>query len=291
MINFIKYSKLYLLISAIVLGIGLYSLVTFGYIYSVDFTGGTVIEYQVSKALSVSEVNKIRSTIKTKNAQVEVKNKTITIKQPEISNKEELTLRSNIAKVIKTSEPKVLRFDTVGPSVSKDIIRTTAIASLIASVGILLYMTFTFKKITHGLAAVLAMFHDFLVLIGVYSLVSRYMGAEFDTLFVTALLTTMSFSVHDTIVVFDKIREYGRVSVKPIETIANMSLTETMVRSINNSLTIIIMLIPLVLIGGETIRFFALALLIGTISGTYSSPFVATPLLVLFENIRKRKHK
>ena len=132
------------------------------------------------------------------------------------------------------------------------------------------------------MAAIAAMLHDFLVLIGMYAL-SRPFGAEVDALFITSLLTTMSFSVHDTIVVFDKIREYKGTSGLSLEILANKALTETMIRSINNSITIMLMLVPLVFMGGDSIRFFAAALLIGTITGTYSSPFVATPLLVFFE--------
>jgi preprotein translocase subunit SecF len=166
----------------------------------------------------------------------------------------------------------------------------TAIASALAILGILLYMTFAFKGVNFALAAVLAMVHDFLVVVGSYSIVSHFFGAEVDTLFVTAVLTAMSFSVHDTIIVFDKIREYIRMHGKGnIEMYANKALAETMVRSVNNSMTIVFMLLALVLLGGTTLKFFALTLLLGTISGTYSSPFIATPLVVWLEK-RNRKN-
>ena len=133
------------------------------------------------------------------------------------------------------------------------------------------------------------MIHDFLVVVGSYSIISHFWGAEVDTMFVTALLTTMSFSVHDTIVIFDKIREYLKEEGKGnIEYYANRALTETMVRSLNNSMTIVFMLLALSLLGGLTIRFFVITLLIGTITGTYSSPFIATPILVWMEKRRKK---
>lgn len=289
MINFLKFTKLYLLISSLVIGLGLYSVITFGYRYSIDFTGGTVLEYQAPKKIEAANKRAIEKTVGDKNAQITIRDRVVFLKLPTVDEKKEIQLRQRIANTLHVQSLTTLRFETVGPSVSREIIRTTIIASLVASLGILIYMTFAFKKITHGLAAVLAMLHDILVLLGTYSLLCRFFGAEFDTLFVTALLTTLSFSVHDTIVVFDKIREYNRVSVQPLPILANKALTETMVRSINNSLTIMLMLIPLALIGGESIRFFAAALLIGTITGTYSSPFVATPLLVLFEKMRKRR--
>jgi preprotein translocase SecF subunit len=122
-----------------------------------------------------------------------------------------------------------------------------------------------------------------------YAVLARF-GAEIDTLFITAVLTTMSFSVHDTIVMFDKIREYKKTSGLDIEILANKALTETIVRSVNNSLTIILMLVPLTFFGGDAVKFFAAALLIGTVTGTYSSPCIATPLLVLLERRRSTSH-
>lgn len=138
-----------------------------------------------------------------------------------------------------------------------------------------------------AVAAIVALAHDLLVMVGGYSIISHFYGAELNTLFVTALLTTMSFSVHDTIIIFDKIREYRRSRVEDVQISANRALTETLIRSVNNSMTIMFMLLALILFGGSTIRFFIIALLIGTITGTYSSPFIATPMLVLLEK-RKR---
>jgi preprotein translocase subunit SecF len=137
------------------------------------------------------------------------------------------------------------------------------------------------------------MFHDSLVLIGLFSLFGHFWQAEIDFLFVTALLTILSFSVHDTIVVYDRIRESQRKFGGNLYDLANKAITETMVRSLNNSFTIIFMLVALVLLGGSTLKWFAVALLIGTVSGTYSSPFVAVPLLVtwdeIIQKVRSRK--
>jgi len=150
-------------------------------------------------------------------------------------------------------------------------------------------MSFAFKGFNFAFSAVLAMLHDLLVVVGTYSLLGHFFGAEVDTMFVTAVLTTMSFSVHDTIVIFDKIREYHKEQGSmDSETAANQALTETMVRSLNNSMTIVFMLLSLTMMGGSTIRFFIMTLLIGTITGTYSSPFVATPILVWLEKHRNK---
>ena len=127
-------------------------------------------------------------------------------------------------------------------------------------------------------------------MLGSFSLLGHFMGIEVDTLFVTALLTTLSFSVHDTVVVYDRIRESQKLFPKaPFESLANKAITETLSRSLNNSLTIIFMLIALLLLGGVTVKWFVAALLIGTVSGTYSSTFTAAPLLVLWENLAQRK--
>ncbi|MCX6730824.1 MAG: protein translocase subunit SecF [Candidatus Roizmanbacteria bacterium] len=184
---------------------------------------------------------------------------------------------------------QTLRYETVGPTLGKETGQKTIVAALLGICGILIYMSFAFKGFNFALAAVLAMGHDFFVLLGTYSILSYFFGAEFDLMFVTALLTTMSFSVHDTIVIFDKIREYLKTSKSStsIEELSDKAVSETMVRSINNSLTIFFMLSALLLMGGGTIRFFIAALWIGTVTGAYSSPFVATPLLILLEKRKK----
>ncbi|NIT03420.1 protein translocase subunit SecF, partial [Candidatus Saccharibacteria bacterium] len=141
-----------------------------------------------------------------------------------------------------------------------------------------------------GACAILAMFHDSFILLGSFSLLGHFFGVEVDTLFVTAVLTILSFSVHDTVVVYDRIREsQRRLPDTPLVDLVNKAVTETLSRSINNSLTIIFMLIALLLLGGVTIRWFVAALLIGTIAGTYSSTFTAAPLLVIWEQLVQRK--
>lgn len=284
MIQFLKYTKLYVLISSFVIGVGVYTLLTRGVTYSIDFTGGSVIEYRLEKPVSLDDARGIFKSEKIKTLELSVAQNVLSSRTNPLTEVQESALRAALTN--KSGKISVLKFDTVGPSLGAETIRKTIVASIVAILGILLYVSYTFKKFSYGMAAVLAMGHDFMVLIGTYALLG-HLGAQVDALFVTALLTTMSFSVHDTIVVFDKIREYRRTSGLSIDVLANKALTETMVRSLNNSFTIVLMLIPLTFMGGDAIQFFAGALLIGTITGTYSSPFVATPLLVWFEG-RKR---
>src|SRR3989344_4992089 len=288
MINFLKYRWLYLLVSTVVIGAGISSMVVWGFRYSIDFAGGTNLEYEINKNIDQKQAGNILKENKVEVLTVQVNKNKLIIRSKTFDEKKELEIRKDLDSKLK-AKTTLLRFETVGPVIGKETIRKTLIASLIAMVGILLYMSFAFKSFYFAASAILALIHDILVVVGTYSLLSHFFGAEVDLLFVTALLTTMSFSVHDTIVIFDKIREYGTSDRTEIEHYANRALTETLVRSLNNSMTIIFMLLSLVLLGGSTIRFFILTLLVGTITGTYSSPFVATPILVWLEKKRKRK--
>ncbi len=288
MINFLKYRWFYFLISSIIIGIGLFSIFRWGFSYSIDFVGGTNLQYQTNKNINQEKIKTILKKNKIDIIDLSVKDKIISLKTKALDEKTIESLKTNLEKDL-SLKLITLKSETVGPSLSKETWQKTIIASILAVMGILLYMSFAFKGLNYALAAILAMIHDFLVLIGSYSLLSHFFGAEIDLMFVTALLTAMSFSVHDTIVIFDKIREHLKNEEKTdIEYFANKALTETMVRSLNNSMTIVFMLLALALMGGSTIRFFVITLLIGTITGTYSSPFVATPILVWLE---KRKNK
>ncbi|HLL61038.1 MAG TPA: protein translocase subunit SecF [Candidatus Nitrosocosmicus sp.] len=283
MINFLKYRWLYFLISGITILSGLFSIISYGYKVSIDFAGGTVVEYKINKDISEKKVQDAFDKQKVKVHLIEKNQQNYLIRSESLDQQKELVMRQALSKE-NNATIETLRFETVGPAIGRETMNKTILAALVAIMGILTYMTFAFKNIKYGIAAILAMLHDFLVVIGAYSLMSKFFGAELDSLFVTALLTTMSFSVHDTIVVFDKIREYRKGDKHTaIDVIANKSLTETMVRSLNNSLTIVLMLVALLLLGGDTIKFFTATLLVGTITGTYSSPFIATPILAWLE--------
>ena len=176
----------------------------------------------------------------------------------------------------------------VGPSVASDTTRNAILAVLAASVFILLYVWFSFRKVArpwrYGACAIIALLHDVLVVLGVFSILGKLFQVQIDSLFITALLTVVGFSVHDTIVVFDRIREnMQRRTVESFEQVVNASLIQTMARSLNTSLTVLFTLLALTLFGGDSIRTFTLALLIGIFSGTYSSIFNASMLLVMWE--------
>ncbi len=282
MINFLKFTKLYFALSIIIICVGLFTLFSKGLNLSIDFTGGSMLEYSFDKDIKSDEIQKIFNDKKIEVSSIATQGpRRVVIRAEAMSETQEVDVRNELG-------AKQLRFDSVGPVLGLETIRKTFYASVVAVFGILLYISFTFRKLSYGVAAVTALLHDLLILFGMYAVLARF-GAEIDTLFITAVLTTMSFSVHDTIVMFDKIREYKKTSGLGIDVLANKALTETIVRSVNNSLTIILMLVPLMFFGGDAVRFFAAALLIGTITGTYSSPCIATPLLVLLERRRNSR--
>jgi len=286
MVNFLKYTWLYILISTIVIGSGLFSIIKWGYIYSIDFVGGTNFELKFNKNIKELNIRKFFSDNKIEVVNLNLNNNNLIVRIKTTDEKKENLVKKNLEKQF--GRYTVLRWETVGPTLGAETVFKTMIASILGIIGILVYMSFAFKGFNSALAAVLAAIHDIFVLFGSYSLMSHFFGAQLDTMFVTAVLTTMSFSVHDTIVVFDKIREYKNQEGGSSEYFANKALTETMVRSLNNSMTIIFMLLALVLMGGSTIRFFAATLLIGTVTGTYSSPFIATPIFVWLEKMKKK---
>ncbi|HZT08221.1 MAG TPA: protein translocase subunit SecF [Chloroflexota bacterium] len=182
----------------------------------------------------------------------------------------------------------VLSFDQVSPIVASEIIRNSILAVGAACIGILLYLSWAFRHVKeswrYGVCAVVALVHDTLVVVGIFSILGRLFEIELDSLFITAVLTVIGFSVHDTIVVFDRLRENSvRHQGEPFEDVVNHSLMQTMGRSVTTSLTVLLTLFTLWLFGGVTIRNFVLALLIGITTGTYSSIFNASMLLVVWE--------
>lgn len=290
-IHFSRYRRIYAAISLTVIGLGLLAILAWRYPFSIDFTGGSVVIYTTrGGAINESVVQKAIAKEKLSLVSQTITGNTVNMQLKPIDEKQEEALR----KEIETSGKVVIvveKFETVGPTIGAEAIKKTLVASALAMLGIMAYMTYSFKKVNYAIAAIVALIHDILVVLGVYAIIAHFTGAQFDTLLVTALLTTMSFSVHDTIVIFDKIREYNRTGKggTTIEERADRALSETMVRSINNSVTIMIMLLALVLLGGFTIKYFAVALLIGTVTGVYSSPFVATPVLVWLEKRKMKK--
>ena len=291
--NWIKFNRLYFIISALVLIPGIYSLIRFGLRPGIDFTGGTLLELQFEQVIDESqhpEIKKIVSEQDFEISSVQTSGKdTILLRMKPITKDDVLTIKTALSEKF-SQMPEEVRFETVGPTLGQELLVKTLIAVVLAAGFILAYVAWRFKDLKFGVCAILAMFHDSLILLGSFSLLGYFFGVEVDTLFVTAVLTILSFSVHDTVVVYDGIRESQKINSKAaFPQLANRAINETIVRSLNNSLTIIFMLVALFLLGGETIRWFIAALLIGTVAGTYSSTFTAVPLLVVWEELKLKK--
>jgi len=269
--------------------VSIFSLIKWGLELGVDFKGGTVIEYKFEDNISTEDLSTDlnKGGLDIRAIQKSGENLYI-LKLGEINQEQKIKVEKIVSDFSSGSYIET-RFETVGPSIGPELIKKTIYAILVAAGVILVWVAIQFKNIKYGASAILAMFHDSLILIGSFSLLGRILNVEVDFLFVTALLTTLSFSVHDTIVVFDRIREIKKKSDDKLTDIANKALSETMIRSLNNSFTIIFMLVALMLLGGSTVKWFAAALLVGTVMGTYSSPFVAVPLLIVFFDIGKKR--
>ncbi len=179
---------------------------------------------------------------------------------------------------------------TVGPVISQELTQQAVLLVILGSIGILAWMTFRFRDVKFGATALAALLHDVIVVVGTFAILGTFFRVQIDALFITAMLTVIGFSVHDTIVVYDRIRENkARHAGEPFEQIVNHSILQTFARSINTSLTVILTLSALLLFGGSATQYFVLALLIGIVSGTYSSIFNASPLLVVWQNRDDRK--
>ncbi len=298
--NLIKYKKFFLILSAVILIPGIIALIMWGMRLSIDFTGGSLITYQFDQQV---DAEKLKSTIQGSGVNVEVisnnSENVYTIRTKPIAPTEIDKIKEAVTKEFPNGNLR--SFETVGPIIGAETTKNAIKSILWASVGILFYIAYAFRNVPKpfssfrfGVSAILAMLHDAIVVIGIFSILGHFFGTEIDVLFITAMLTVIGFSVHDTIVVFDRIRENLNKLPKHVsfESVVNFSLVETLNRSIATSLTVLITLLALYLLGGDSIKNFVLAMLIGIFSGTYSSLFTASPLLVLWEEfIAKRKSK
>lgn len=290
----------YFAFSGIVVGIGLIFIIQFGLLFSIDFTGGSNLEIGVN---NVSGINKQviqrvveSSKVRLENIKIQGSNSVVVRTEP-IDQKTKTQILTGIQKEYKDAKEK--SFETVGPSIGRETESNALKAVLIASIAITLYIAFAFREVSKpvaswkfGVCAIAALLHDVLVVVGIFAILGHFFGAEVDSLFITALLTIMGFSVHDTIVVFDRIRENLKKNIGlSFGTIVNNSILETLNRSLNTSLTVVLVLLIMLIFGGESIRWFIVALLLGIISGTYSSIFNASQLLVVWHDWDKKRIK
>lgn len=292
----LNYYKYLFAFSGIILVFGIGSLAIFGLRQGIDFKGGTVTELEFNQSFDQGKVKAVLDSNNIQGYQLQATGSNGLIIKTENIEKEQ---HDKLALEIKTQvgEYQEKRFDSIGPTVGDELKKKALYQLLIVSIGIVAYIAYAFRKVSRpitpwqfGIAAIIALVHDLLIVLGIFSLLGHFYGIEIDSLFVTAMLTVLGFSVHDTIIVFDRIRENLKVYAgQSTEFIVNHSISQTLVRSLNTSLTVLFVLLAMLLFGGETIKYFVLALLVGIAAGTYSSIFVASPILVLWQNIKNRK--
>ncbi len=301
MLNFVRLRYLWFAISLVIIIPGLIFLLMpgGGLRVGIDFAGGNLWEFMIQDqgaTVTSADVRRIftEQGVEASPPQVSQPNEQgqifVTVRTPEVQTDD--PRRQAVAEAMAAAYPgaELTRFESVGETVSRESTRQAILAVGAAMLAILAYLTFSFRKAPHpvryGVCAILAMLHDVLLVLGIAAILGYFVGLEVDALFLTALLTVIAFSVHDTIVVFDRIRENleHRRSSETFEEVVNLSIVQTLTRSINTQLTTLLTLLALLLFGGATIRHFVLILIIGLLSGTYSSIFNAAQLLVVWEN-------
>lgn len=268
----------------------------------IDFTGGTIIQYTVDKKLNNEDIAKIRENLEESGIENPViQNLSSTSASEKGSQTEFISVKTAfdgdkesskttlVTEKIKSLYPnaELVTVSSVGPTLGSELMKNTAIAVLLAIIGICAYLTLRFH-IEYALIAIFTLVHDVLFVIGVFALLGIFYGVHIDALFITAVLTVLGFSVHDTIVVFDRVRENLKFSSKSMtyNEIVDASVNQTLARSINTSLTTLITLLALYFFGGVTTKDFVLAMILGIAVGTYSSIFVASVLLVFYNNYK-----
>ncbi len=276
--HFIKLRKIWYLISLVIIIPGLISLFTNGLNLGIDFTGGNILEVRFERPVAVEKVRQVIAGIGIEtNRGIQKSSQeggkvTYLIRTKTLNQEESTKLQKALGKL---SQMTVLRNEYVGPIIGRELTRNALLALIGAAILMVIYITIRFE-FKQGIAAVIAILHDMLVVTGIFSLFQ----IEIDSTFVAAILTIVGYSINDTIVIFDRIRENIKTRRKDedLEDTINFSLWQTLTRSINTVLTVTFVLVALYFLGGSTIHTFVLALLIGVISGAYSSIFNASPL-------------
>lgn len=295
MYKIIQKSKYWFIISGLLMALSIVFIAVFGLRLGIDYKGGTVLEFQSTNSNRMALSEEVVKNKGINSYQIkEGGNNLVILKLPILTNQEHIDLDSALK--TKLGDFSEISYDSVGATISKDLINKSIWAVVLASLGIIFYIAFAFRRIPKplsswkfGTSAVIAIIHDLLITTGFVALIGHFVPwMEVDALFITALLTIMGFSVHDTIVVYDRLREnYLKNPHEGIAISTEESVNQTLARSINTSLTVIIVLLALFLMGGLAIRHFVLTLIIGIFFGTYSSIFIAAALVVVWHKKKK----
>ena len=299
-IPFIKYSKIWLIISGLITAVCIVFLAMWGLKPGIDFTGGSLLELSFTNRPESVEIQKVFDGLGLKNTSIQkTGDDGVILRTNFLSEEEHQRVLNEVKNKLQTSENQVKEdsFQTIGSSISNQLKSKAIWAIIFVNLGIIGYVAYAFRKVSrpvaswkYGALAIVALLHDVLLVMGVFALLGRYFAVEVDTAFVVAILTVLGYSVNDTIVVYDRIREnLQRHGGENFADVVNVGLNQTLMRSINTTFKTLLPLIALFFIGGASIHYFVLALLIGIASGAYSSIFIASPLLVVVYNWQERR--
>lgn len=299
-LKIIEKRRYYYIFSGALCLISILALIAWGLKPGLDFTGGSLLEVSFSGARpQVSEIQAVLAPLGLGEAVVQPANdQDVILKFQSVSEEKHQEILSAISGkfTAENNAVKENRFDSIGPVIGKELLQKSWLMMLIASLAIIAYIGYAFRKVSkplaswkYGVSAVIALIHDLLIVTGLFSILGHFYGIEVDSLFITALLTIMGFSVHDTIVVFDRTREnLSKFYSGKFDEVVNDSINQTLIRSINTSVTVLLVLLALFALGGDSTKNFTLALLFGIFFGTYSSIFVASSLIIDWNNWDKR---
>ncbi|MFH1385722.1 MAG: protein translocase subunit SecF [Patescibacteria group bacterium] len=296
MLNVVGKRKIFYTFSALLIGAGIFSIAFWGLHFGIDFRGGSLIEVEFFQARP--EVKTVKDNLVGLNlGDVAIQPTGERGLMIRLKDLDETTHQQVLQSLNSLGELEEKKFDSIGPVVGEELKSRAYLAIITVLFLIVIYIAFAFRKVSrpvaswkYGLAAIIALFHDIFIPTGIFSILGHYLGVEIDLLFVTGLLTILGFSVHDTIVVFDRIRENLRKGVgSNFEDTVNISVNQTITRSINTSLAVFLALLAIFIFGGESVQYFSLLLIIGVFFGTYSSIFVASSLLVSWEAWRQKR--
>lgn len=317
MYQIIQKRRVWLTISTILVVLSIAVLAMWGLKFGIDFTGGSLLEVRFNNerpavadvqrsvenldlgSLVIQNVDENGMILRFQNISEdkhqEVLGKLTELVDVNIEEEASEVATGTEEMLIKTSSVEELRYDAVGPTIGQELKRKSVTAIVIVLIMIVLYIAWAFRRVSkpvaswkYGLSAIVALFHDVIIVIGAFALLGKFYGIEINTPFVAAILTVLGYSVNDTIVVFDRIRENLPKSNDDFEGTVNTSVNSTITRSINTSFTTLLVLLAILFFGGESIKDFVLALSIGVFVGTYSSIFLASPVLVIWEKMLKK---
>jgi preprotein translocase subunit SecF len=298
MYNIIQKKKIWFTFSGILAGLSIVLLLVWGLKLGIDFTGGSLLEisYEPNRP-SIAEVEESLNTLELQSVKIQPSGESnFLLRFEDVDEAKHQEIVNNLSQIqIADAEQELtlteMRFESIGPTIGNEL-KTKAIqAIIIVLLFIVFYIAYAFRQVSkpvaswkYGVSAIIALAHDLLIITGIFAALGYFLNVEVDTLFVTALLTILGFSIHDTIVTFDRTREnIFKIQNQSFDDIVNLSVNQTIVRSINTSVTTLFVLLAIYVFGGASIKFFVLALMLGVIVGTYSSIFIASPLLTIWK--------